>query len=79
MSFIEKKDIANVATYFEEDIESVTMFPQTGVVKVKTYRRFYNAEGDMVRSEAGDEETFTHDVTNMVNGLRQALKQRRGK
>ncbi len=79
MAYIESKQLASAVVKYEEDIESVTIYPQTGEIEVKTYKRFYDSEGNIVKTEAGKTEKFKHDVSDLAKQLTDIIKQRRAK
>lgn len=56
MGFIKKETLKSVAVEFEEDIEEIRIYPQKQEIKVITYKRFYDSDGKVVRTEAGTTE-----------------------
>ncbi|RLC88232.1 MAG: hypothetical protein DRJ03_03545 [Chloroflexi bacterium] len=74
--FIKKVLIDDAPAYYVEDIESITIFPATKKVDVQLTRRYYTFSDVLVRTESGNVEEFTHDLTSFVNSARQILKNR---
>lgn len=79
MAFIEEKQLASIAVKYEEDIESITIFPQSGDIEVKTYKRFYDSKGAVVRTESGTIEKFKQQIPEVTDRLLTIMKSRRGR
>lgn len=78
--YIDKQIIKSDPIEFMEDVESVTFFPQTKRVEVKTFKTFMSKAGNSVKQEAGVIEKFNFDVEGLIEKVRDAvIEHRKGK